>query len=200
MRVDHWLRSEAMLDAFGVTEQNWQDACARVPGFALFESPTYVARGVAALAADPQLSGLAGQTPGATTNDTAWATTPRQIGQYVLVVFGAHLVLYSQDAEADRQFLAETLGMGSVDAGHGWLIFAMPPTEAAVHPADVAGAELYLMCEDLTAEIEALAARGVSCSPVEEARWGSITKIALPGGGEIGLYQPRHPLAIDRDE
>ena len=114
------------------------------------------------------------------------------------MVFGAHLVLYSQDAEADRRFIAETFGLDSVDAGHGWLIFAMPPSEVAVHPAASAGAELYLMCDDLTAEIESLAARGVRCSAIQEARWGSITKIALPGGGEIGMYQPMHPIAISR--
>lgn len=120
--------------------------------------------------------------------------------QYVSVVFGAHLVLYSQDAEADRQFLAETFSLESVDAGNGWLIFAMPPSELAVHPSGAASAELYLMCDDLAGEITALAARGVQCSAIEEARWGSITKVALPGGGEIGLYQPRHPLAIHRSE
>ena len=121
-----------------------------------------------------------------------------RIGQYVLVVFGAHLVLYSQDAEADRRFLAQTFGLDSVDAGHDWLIFAMPPSKLAVHPSDAAGAELYLMCDDLVTEIASLAARGVQCSTIEEARWGSITKVTLPGGGEVGLYQPRHPLAIDR--
>jgi catechol 2,3-dioxygenase-like lactoylglutathione lyase family enzyme len=123
-----------------------------------------------------------------------------QVGQDVFVAFGAHVVLYSQDAEADRRFLAESLGMASVDAGHGWLIFALPPSEVAVHPAEAPGAELYLMCDDLAAEMAALAARGVSCSAVEEPRWGAITKIALPGGGTIGLYQPRHPLAIDRSD
>jgi len=120
------------------------------------------------------------------------------VRQYVLVVFGAHLVLYSRDAEGDRRFLAETFGLRSVDAGHGWLIFAMPPSELAVHPGNAAGAELYLMCDDVVGEVASLAARGVECSPIEEARWGSITKVALPGGGELGLYQPRHPLAIDR--
>jgi len=114
------------------------------------------------------------------------------------MVFGAHLVLYSTDADADREFLASVLGLPSVDAGHGWLIFAMPPSEVAVHPAEAAGAELYLMCDDLAAEVEALAGHGVSCSPVEEARWGSITKITLPGGGTVGLYQPKHPIAIKR--
>ena len=118
----------------------------------------------------------------------------------MLVVFGAHVVLYSTDAEADRRFLAETLGLESVDAGHGWLIFAMPPSEVAFHPAAAAGAELYLMCDDLAAEIESLTARGAHCSAIEQARWGSISKIALPGGGELGLYQPTHPLAIQRGE
>lgn len=114
------------------------------------------------------------------------------------MVFGAHLVLYSKDADADRRFLAKILGLRSIDAGHGWLIFEMPPAEVAVHPAEAPGAELYLMCDDLTAEVESLAASGVTSSPVEEARWGSITKITLPGGGTIGLYQPKHRLALDR--
>jgi hypothetical protein len=114
------------------------------------------------------------------------------------MVFGAHLVLYSQDAEADRRFLAEILSLRSIDAGHGWRIFQMPPAEVALHPAEAPGAELYLICDDLTAEVESLAERGVTSSPVEEARWGSITKITLPGGGTIGLYEPKHPLALDR--
>ncbi len=96
--------------------------------------------------------------------------------------------------------LADALGLESVDAGRGWLIFAMPPSEVAVHPADAAGADLYLMCDDLATEIAALAARGVSCSAIEEARWGSITRISLPGGGDIGLYEPKHPLAIRRSD
>ena len=126
--------------------------------------------------------------------------SPAQIRQYAAMPFGAHVVLYSRDAEADRHFLAETLGLPSVEAGGGWLIFAMPPSEVAVHPAEAPGAELYLMCDDLAAEIESLRARGASCSATEEARWGSTTKIALPGGGQIGLYQPRHPLAISRGD
>lgn len=120
--------------------------------------------------------------------------------QYAVMAFGAHVVLYSRDAEADRQFLAETLGMESVDAGGGWLIFAMPPSEVAVHPAEAPGAELYLMCDDLVAEVDLLKARGASCSAITEARWGAISHIALPGGGRIGLYQPRHPLAISRGD
>jgi hypothetical protein len=114
------------------------------------------------------------------------------------VIYGAHLVLFSADADADRAFLANLLGLDSVDAGGGWLIFELPPAEIAVHPADGAGAELYLMCDDLATEMRSLADRGVVCSAVEEARWGSMTRIRLPGGGQLGLYEPRHPVAIDR--
>ena len=113
------------------------------------------------------------------------------------MIFGAHFVMYSQDAEADRAFLRDVLGLASVDAGHGWLIFALPPAEAAVHPAAAAGApELYLMCDDLRAEIRALEEKGVRCTEVREERWGSVTGVALPGGGQLGLYQPRHPTAL----
>ena len=115
------------------------------------------------------------------------------------MIFGAHVIVYSEDAEADRAFLAEVLGLPSVDAGHGWLIFALPPSEVAVHPAEASASELYLMCDDLSAEMAGLRAKGVRCSEVEEARWGSVTKIPLPGGGELGLYQPRHPTALTLD-
>ena len=113
------------------------------------------------------------------------------------MIFGAHLVLFSTDAEADRAFIADVLGFDSVDAGGGWLIFGLPPAEAAVHPAEAPAAELYLMCDDLEAEMRTLSDRGVACSSVEEARWGSITKVALPSGAEVGLYQPKHPTAIE---
>jgi len=113
------------------------------------------------------------------------------------VISGAHVILYSKDAEADRAFFRDVLGFASVDAGHGWLIFALPPSEAAFHPgADSNTHELYLMCDDLNAEIEALTKKGVVCSEVQEARWGSITKVRLPGGGDVGLYQPKHPTAL----
>ena len=113
------------------------------------------------------------------------------------MIRGAHLVLYSTNAEADRAFFRDVFNYPFVDAGHGWLIFALPPAELAVHPAEAdARHELYLMCDDLTAEMRALAEKGVPCSEVEEARWGSVTKIRLPGGGEIGLYQPKHPLPL----
>jgi catechol 2,3-dioxygenase-like lactoylglutathione lyase family enzyme len=113
------------------------------------------------------------------------------------MIFGAHVIVYSKDAEADRTFFREVLGFSSVDAGHGWLIFALPPAEAAVHPAEQNDRpELYFMCNDLKAEIASLAKKGVQCSDVHEARWGSITKIRLPGGGEVGLYQPKHPSPL----
>jgi catechol 2,3-dioxygenase-like lactoylglutathione lyase family enzyme len=113
------------------------------------------------------------------------------------MIVGAHVIVYSKDAEADRAFLREVLGFPSVDAGHGWLIFALPPAEVAVHPADENGRhELYFMCEDLKAEMLELGKKGVQCSEVHEERWGSITKIRLPGGGEVGLYQPKHPTAL----
>jgi catechol 2,3-dioxygenase-like lactoylglutathione lyase family enzyme len=112
------------------------------------------------------------------------------------MIYGSHVVVFSADADADRAFLADVLGFEHVDAGGGWLIFGLPPAEVAVHPADAPAAELYFMCDDLAAEMKALAAKGVVCSEVEEARWGSITKIRLPGGGEVGLYQPRHAAMV----
>ena len=115
------------------------------------------------------------------------------------MIFGAHLIIYSKDAEADRTFLRDVLGFSCVDAGHGWLIFALPPAEAAVHPAEANDRhELYFMCDDLKADIDSLAQKGIQCSKVEQAQWGSITKIRLPGGGQVGLYQPKHPMALKR--
>ena len=113
------------------------------------------------------------------------------------MMFGAHVIISSKDAKADRAFLRDVLGLPSVDAGHEWLIFALPPAEVAVHPAEkTSGHELYFMCDDLKAEISTLGKKGVQCSQVQEARWGSITHIRLPGGGEVGLYQPKHPTAL----
>jgi catechol 2,3-dioxygenase-like lactoylglutathione lyase family enzyme len=116
----------------------------------------------------------------------------------VVVISGAHVVLYSKDAVADRDFFRDVLGFPSIDAGHGWLIFALPPAEAAIHPAEDNGRhELYFMCDDLPAEIATLASKGVACSDVQETRWGSITQLTLPGGGHVGLYQPKHPTSRD---
>jgi catechol 2,3-dioxygenase-like lactoylglutathione lyase family enzyme len=114
------------------------------------------------------------------------------------MIFGAHMIVYSKDAEADRAFFRDVLGFKSVDAGHGWLIFALPPAEAAFHPSDGTDAhELYFMCDDLKAEMASLAKKGISFSEVQKARWGSSTRMRLPGGGQVGLYQPKHPTALD---
>ena len=113
------------------------------------------------------------------------------------MINGAHIIIYSTDAEADRAFFRDILGLRNVDAGHGWLIFKLPPAEAAFHPAEANDRhELYLMCDDLKAEMAALVSKGVHCSAVQEERWGSITHLSLPGGGQLGLYQPKHPKAI----
>jgi len=115
------------------------------------------------------------------------------------MITGLHAILYSPDAGKVRAFLRDVLGFKSVDAGHGWLIFAAPPAELAAHPIkgnEKPRQELYLMCDDLKATMQELAAKGVLCSAVTEARWGSITSIQLPGGGELGLYQPKHPTAL----
>ncbi len=112
------------------------------------------------------------------------------------MISGAHVIVYSKDAEADRIFFRDVLGFRAVDAGHGWLIFAMPPAEAAFHPSDKNGIhELYFMCDDLKAEMASLAKKNVKCSDVQEAQWGSIAKMRLPSGGEIHLYQPKHRKA-----
>lgn len=112
------------------------------------------------------------------------------------MIAGAHVILYSRDADADRAFFADVLRLRSVDAGSGWLIFALPPAEVAVHPGKNDVHELYLMCEDLRATMEELKARGIRCDALEDLRWGVRTSIRLPGGGRLGLYQPKHPTAI----
>ncbi len=111
------------------------------------------------------------------------------------MITGAHVIVYSRDAEADRAFLSDRLGFRSVDAGDGWLIFALPPAEVAVHPADSNGDhQLYLMCDDIDATTAELRETGVEFSAdVTDQGWGILTAIRLPGGGELGLYQPRHP-------
>ncbi len=113
------------------------------------------------------------------------------------MISGAHVIVYSKNAEADRAFFSDVLGFKSVDAGHGWLIFALPPAEAAFHPGEKNSVhELYLMCDDLKSEMASLAKKNVKCSEIHEERWGSITKMRLPGGGNVHLYQPKHPKAL----
>ena len=115
------------------------------------------------------------------------------------MITGIHAILYSPDAEKIRAFLRDALGLKSVDAGHGWLIFAAPPAELASHPTEASEKphhELYLMCDDLAATMRELEAKGVKCGPVTEAPWGPNTSIHLPDGSELGLYQPKHPTAL----
>ena len=113
------------------------------------------------------------------------------------MISGTHVIIYTKDAEADRAFFRDVLGFDSVDAGRGWLISALPPAETAFHPSDKNGShELYFLCDNLKTEMAALAKKGVTCSEVHEERWGSITRMRLPGGGEIGVYQPKHPTAL----
>lgn len=115
------------------------------------------------------------------------------------MINGSHVVLFSRDPEADRAFFAEVLEQPHVDAGGGWLIFKLPAAELAVHPSDgPAGHELYFMCDDVDATMRDLRAKGVEFTQdVSEERWGRVTRFRLPGGGEVGMYEPRHPRAID---
>jgi predicted enzyme related to lactoylglutathione lyase len=113
------------------------------------------------------------------------------------LISGAHVIIYSRDAVADRAFFKDVLGLDSVDTGGGWLIFALPPSEVAIHPTEGQGHhELYLLCEDIEVTAQELERGGVPLKrPFDEARWGRVTEITLPGGGRVGLYQPKHPLA-----
>ena len=110
------------------------------------------------------------------------------------MISGVHAIMFSPAADAVRAFFRDTLGLSFVDAGDGWLIFALPPAELAVHPADTQRHEIYLLCDNLDATVAALEAKGVRLAqPITEQTWGRLTAIALPDGSEIGLYQPTHP-------
>jgi len=110
------------------------------------------------------------------------------------MLIGAHVVLYSRDAAADRSFLGDVLRLPCVDGGGGWLIFALPASEVAVHPADGDSKhELYLMCRDMSGFIAAMKRHGIECSPVSHERWGILTHLQLPGGSQLGVYEPHHP-------
>jgi hypothetical protein len=124
------------------------------------------------------------------------------------MINGIHLLLYSSAPEADRAFCRDILKLRSVDAGGGWLIFARPSSELAIHPGDgqfvqfhadqeLSGGVVYLMCDNLPGTIDSLAAKGASTTEIVEARWGITTTVRLPGGGGLGLYEPRHPTAIN---
>jgi len=108
------------------------------------------------------------------------------------VIDGAHVIVYSRNADADRAFLRDVLGFPHVDAGDGWLVFGLPPAEVAVHPAEAEGHALYLMCDDVDALVGEMADRGVACTAVSDRGWGRLTTVTLPGGGELGVYGPRH--------
>ena len=112
---------------------------------------------------------------------------------------GAHVVIYTRDAEADRAFFRDVLGLRSVDAGHGWLIFALPAAEAAFHPSqENSRHEMYFTCDDLAVLMASLGKKGVRFAEIAEEQWGTRTRMQLPGGGEVGLYQPKHPVTFKR--
>jgi hypothetical protein len=109
------------------------------------------------------------------------------------LINGAHVIVYSKGPEADRALLRDVLRLPSVDVGDGWLVFALPPAEVAVHPAGENGAhELYLMTKDVVTFVAAMAKRGVACTPPRDLGWGVLTQVSLPGGGKLGVYEPRH--------
>jgi hypothetical protein len=109
------------------------------------------------------------------------------------MITGAHSIIYSKNPEADRGFLRDVLGLSNVDVGGGWLIFGLPPAEVAVHPSDGNGThELFLMCDDVEAFIAKMEDHGIACGRVQNQRWGMLTEVMLPGGGKLGVYQPRH--------
>jgi len=117
------------------------------------------------------------------------------------VITGAHAIIFNHDADAVRAFLRDVLGFKSVDAGGGWLIFALPPAELGIHPIDESETgfhELYLMCDDIEQTVKELTAKGVEFpKPIENAGFGLVTRFKIPGGAELALYQPRHPTAIE---
>ncbi len=110
---------------------------------------------------------------------------------------GAHIIIYSKNPEADRSFFKDILGFPHVDAGRGWLLFAMPAAEVAFHPQSENNKhEMYFTCDNLKEQIASWQKKGIAVGEIHEERWGTITTISLPGGGSIGLYQPKHPLAF----
>jgi catechol 2,3-dioxygenase-like lactoylglutathione lyase family enzyme len=113
------------------------------------------------------------------------------------VITGAHVIVESADPEADRAFVRDVFGFDAVDAGGGWLIFALPPAEVAFHPGDNGRHQLFLMCDDLGPTLEELKRKGVELvGGISEERWGRIASFRLPGGGELSVYQPAHPKPV----
>ena len=109
------------------------------------------------------------------------------------MITGAHSIIYSKNSEADRDFLRDVLQLPHVDVGRGWLIFGLPPAEVAVHPSEENNQhEFYLMCDDIEAFVAQMKEKGIACGPVDDQGWGLLSRLTLPGGGELGVYQPRH--------
>ena len=109
------------------------------------------------------------------------------------MITGAHSIIYSTNADADRDFLRDILKFTHVDVGDGWLIFGLPPSEVAVHPAEKNNEyEIYLMCDDINAFVREMYKHKIKCSPVQDQGWGLLSQLTLPGGGQLGIYQPRH--------
>lgn len=155
--------------------------------------------------------GLGGvKTPPVRCKDLPAFLTPR--GKWARIrgmIFATHFLLYSRDPAADRAFFRDVLELSHVDSGEGWLIFALPPAEMGIHPAEenltrshadqqLATGTLYLVCDDLSETLAGLAAKGVAHSQLREAEWGVATSIPLPGGSSLGIYEPRHALAVKR--
>lgn len=114
-------------------------------------------------------------------------------------ILGAHVIVYSKKADADRKFLAGLFGTKGADAGGGWMIYALPPAEIAVHPSDEGSShELYVMVDDVEAFVSAMKKKKVKCAPISEQRWGLLTSVTLPSGAELGVYQPKHASPIIR--
>src|ERR1700712_1174586 len=109
------------------------------------------------------------------------------------MITGAHSIIYSSDSKADMDFFKNVLKFPNVDVGRGWLIFGLPPSEVAIHPSDENGPhEFYLLCDDIHVFIKEMAEHQIACSAIDEQRWGLITHLTLPGGGKIGVYEPKH--------
>ena len=114
------------------------------------------------------------------------------------MITGAHAILYSTDPVADRAFLRDVLKLPHVDAGEGWLIFGLPPSELAVHPAEQNGRqEIFLICDDIQEFVKEMTEQRVKYSQIQTLGWGQITYISLPGGSQLGVYQPLHARPVD---
>jgi hypothetical protein len=119
------------------------------------------------------------------------------------MIIGGHSIIYSTNPDADRAFLRDVIKLTSVDVGGGWLIFGLPPAEVAVHPSDENDVhEFYLMCDDINALVADMNRQGIKCGALDDQGWGILTHVVLPGGGKLGVYQPRHarpkPMSADK--